>query len=353
MSPRAINIDGIGEVYQDVWADGQLIHPGVRSCEGRYEAIREWLKQYERPFTVLDIGACLGYFCTRILEDFEHASAVAVESKPQYQRVLKEIGSAYDGYAMIPRRIGIDVLQKWSMCEHFDVILALSIVHHFPGSMLANIKALQSLGRNLLLEIPVKGESACNQGTINKEYDQVIKYLDTVGYRLTTTVSHTTTKVGRKEVYKRPLYWVPGTWIQITRSMIDKPRAKYKLPVRIDADYRKADYESKGRELGVSYHEKRPLIHGFNLYNLLRLEYAMPSPEHMVSQIKTMKVIGQREDRDLRPWNMIWGRDGVTLIDERPNGLNEGWDAQLERCIKGIREGVTDPWWFHGRKKPK
>jgi hypothetical protein len=197
----------------------------------------------------------------------------------------------------------------------------------------------------------VKGESACNQGTINKEYDAVISYLNTVGYRMTTTVSHTTTKVGRKEIYKRPLYWVPGTWTHFTRSMIDKPRAKYKNPIRVEADFDRAEYENKGRELGVDYYEKRPLIHGFNLYNLLRLGYAMPSPERIVSLLKTMTVIGHCEYRDLRPWNMILGRTGISLIDERPNGLKEGWDKQMARCVKGIQDGITDPWWFHGREQ--
>lgn len=62
--------DNYQYLYQDHWVQGRAVKKGRRDCESRYQVIREKLNQLKQPFTVLDIGACSGYFSFRIAEEF-------------------------------------------------------------------------------------------------------------------------------------------------------------------------------------------------------------------------------------------------------------------------------------------
>jgi hypothetical protein len=52
-----------GEQYQDILVNGENIKSGIRVCENRYQIIEEYiLKNFKRPFTLLDLGSAQGYF---------------------------------------------------------------------------------------------------------------------------------------------------------------------------------------------------------------------------------------------------------------------------------------------------
>lgn len=64
--------------YQPVWINGQTLRDGKRESEQRYAAIRPILDKFTRPFTVLDIGCNMGYFCNRIAADYSHAVVIGL-----------------------------------------------------------------------------------------------------------------------------------------------------------------------------------------------------------------------------------------------------------------------------------
>ena len=74
-------------MYQDLWVKGKMIEKGTRECENRYNKIKEVLNRFNKHFTVLDIGACLGYFSFRIAEDFD-CTVTMIESNNEINDIL-------------------------------------------------------------------------------------------------------------------------------------------------------------------------------------------------------------------------------------------------------------------------
>ena len=70
------------DTYNDIRIKGKTISTGYRNSEERYEEIFKFCKQFNRPISVLDLGAAEGYFTFRLAEDFSGVF-IAVESNPE------------------------------------------------------------------------------------------------------------------------------------------------------------------------------------------------------------------------------------------------------------------------------
>ncbi|WP_430788230.1 class I SAM-dependent methyltransferase [Virgibacillus flavescens] len=119
-------------MYQDIWVKGKVIQKGRRECDNRYNKIKEYLTKYHfnEPFTVLDIGANFGYFSFRIAEDFD-ASVTMIESNSEINEIVKQNDN--DKVKLINQHVSVKDLKRIMQGENFDVILALSILHHFEN----------------------------------------------------------------------------------------------------------------------------------------------------------------------------------------------------------------------------
>jgi 2-polyprenyl-3-methyl-5-hydroxy-6-metoxy-1,4-benzoquinol methylase len=135
--------------YQDATRGGRVI-PGARDCAGRYEAISRALRD-ARGFTVLDFGANDGYFSRRLAEDFD-ASVTAVDDWKSLPRSVAHEPRV----SVIARRLSPHDVRHLG---EFDVVLALSVLHHVPewGEML---QALHDAARHVLfVETPDVSET--------------------------------------------------------------------------------------------------------------------------------------------------------------------------------------------------
>lgn len=110
--------------YQDEWVKGASRSAGYRDCAARYEAIRAELSGLRAPFSVLDLGAHSGYFSFRLAEDFG-ARCVAVDDYRALPRLAAENGDPR--VSVVDRRLGVREIDRLGP---FDVILALSVLHH-------------------------------------------------------------------------------------------------------------------------------------------------------------------------------------------------------------------------------
>ena len=70
------------DTYNDVRIQGQTISLGYRESVERYQEIFKFCKKFNRPISVLDLGAAEGYFTFRLSEDFSGVF-VAVEGDSQ------------------------------------------------------------------------------------------------------------------------------------------------------------------------------------------------------------------------------------------------------------------------------
>lgn len=108
---------------------------GVRDCAGRYDMIANEL-QGMRGFTVLDLGAYTGYFSTRLAAEFG-ATVTAVDNHNDLHRAV----AGHPSITPITRRMSpANVFDLGA----FDVVLALSFLHHVPEweSMLTTLIAI-------------------------------------------------------------------------------------------------------------------------------------------------------------------------------------------------------------------
>lgn len=134
--------------YQDMLPGSTSPGQGYRECAGRYRVIANALQEVPRPFTVLDLGAAEGYFSSRLAVEFG-AFVTAVEA-----RRIKDT-NYHQRVTWITKKVTPqDIVDLGS----FDVVLALSVLHHIP-EWEKTLNALVSVtGRYLFVETPHPSE---------------------------------------------------------------------------------------------------------------------------------------------------------------------------------------------------
>lgn len=101
---------------------------GKRDCEGRYQAIADYLHNRSEAkadqMRVLDFGAQAGYFAQRLAEDFD-AEVVAIDTNRKTLSRLRH-------HPKIRVKIAHYSPANLRALGHFDVVLGLSVLHHQP-----------------------------------------------------------------------------------------------------------------------------------------------------------------------------------------------------------------------------
>lgn len=138
--------------YQPRWVKGREVTDGQRDAQGRYLAIKDTIDDARSEGVsvarVLDLGAYGGYFSFRLAEDFL-ANVVAVDDHPELRRgVQANDNPLVEG---IYERLSVDQVRDLGT---FDVVLALSLLHHVPGweAMLETLLGMTE--RFLFIETP-------------------------------------------------------------------------------------------------------------------------------------------------------------------------------------------------------
>lgn len=139
-----LSIPDMTKPYQDEWVKGQVVQAGYRECANRYALIVSTLEHLRRPFTVLDLGACSGYFAHRLASELD-CRVTAVDSDPDLLRVAEANGDPR--VTVIPRRLTTNEILRLGS---FDVMLALSVFHHFTD-WYAAYDVARTISRALLI----------------------------------------------------------------------------------------------------------------------------------------------------------------------------------------------------------
>jgi SAM-dependent methyltransferase len=141
--------------YQKTEGAGLPTRGGSRECAGRWALLEPALRRFRRRFSVLDLGAAEGYFALRAARDFD-AVAVGLEASDAFAESCREVRP--ERVVSLRARVAVEDLEELAACEHFDVVLALSFVHHFPDPIRA-LRAVLNLGDVIVVEIPDHRES--------------------------------------------------------------------------------------------------------------------------------------------------------------------------------------------------
>ena len=156
--------------YQDVWVRGEAIIKGGRECELRFWAIYEALKETKKPLKVLDIGANMGYFSLRLSEKLP-GTYVMIEGQESTAQALLKVCKLNNNPSIVlfKRKLCLQDLKDLRAVEKFDVVMALSIIHHFEEPYQEVFETLMTLGHKLVFEPPIAEEHTLNQERIVNE----------------------------------------------------------------------------------------------------------------------------------------------------------------------------------------
>lgn len=147
--------------YQDLWVNGDILFKGCGpDCPSRYEALRPLFNQFDRPFSVLEIGANNGYFCFRIANDYD-ATCVMIDGTDRLKKIC-EANSSVKRVMYLKKLVTSNDLLKLAQTEHFDVVLCFHVLHHVNWRPF--FSALLKLGDYVVIETP-----PINDGFVSKK----------------------------------------------------------------------------------------------------------------------------------------------------------------------------------------
>ncbi|MFC1842081.1 class I SAM-dependent methyltransferase [Candidatus Dependentiae bacterium] len=165
--------------YQDIIINNVVIEKGYGpDCESRYNAIKNALLDFKKPITVLDIGAAEGYMSFRIAHDLESQCLMIGDPHGCGKALprLCKLNTSLNNISYLLKRMSAQDLEKLNKKRHFDVVIALNILHHFPQNKWKKAaKAILKLGDYVIIETPPAEDT---KQTGRKFLPDIIKFIE-------------------------------------------------------------------------------------------------------------------------------------------------------------------------------
>lgn len=169
--------------YQDIMVQNTVIQEGSQLCDLRYEMIKPILNAYDRPFSVLDIGAYEGYFSFKIAEEYPHACVVPLEGgyypeAAEKLNILCRMNAHLKNLNFLHHSLTLEDLKKLKMKEHFDVILALLVIHQIAEKQDARNLSYMERIQDCIDDLFQLGNDVIIEVSLPDVYPEVAVYVD-------------------------------------------------------------------------------------------------------------------------------------------------------------------------------
>ena len=296
------------DTYNDVRIKGQTISSGYRESEERYKEIFKFCKKFNRPISVLDLGAAEGYFTFRLSEDFSGVF-IAVESDSQRNLLDSCKKNNNRNILLLEKQMNLKNLKNLKEVQHFDIVLALNIVHHFDEPFQDVIDTLVSMSSFCFFEHPNSLENSAtkNSHRLKNEKLNLEKFEPQLLNKNESGLGDSTNKKLQRNM------WL----LKNTKSKtIDRPwRGTQKYNDEFGPDTQ-IDIKSNFDEIVIDYSlrdESRPWIQGIDLRTFLENNGVYPTNDDILNLIDDMKVDNAR---DLGPHNLILNGHELFAIDQ-------------------------------------
>ncbi len=294
--------------YNDIRINGKTISSGYRDSEKRYDEIFKFCKKFNRPISVLDLGAAEGYFTFRLSEDFSGVF-IAVESNPQ--RKLLELCEKNNSknILLLDKQMNLKHLKNLKEVQHFDIILALNVIHHFDEPFQDVLETLVSMSSFCFMEHPnvLENDSTKNYHRLQSETLHLEKFKPQL---LNKTQSGLGNSINKK--LDRTLWLLENTQPKtIDRGW--RGTSKYDEQFGPDSDIK---IKSNFDEISVDYglrDEKRNWIPGIDLRTFLENNGVYPTNHEILKLIDDMVLDNAQ---DLGPHNLILNGSCLFPIDQ-------------------------------------
>ena len=336
------------ELYQDQYVNGTVIVEGKRECSSRYDAMKKVFEKYNRPFTILDIGANFGYYSIRAATEYD-ATAIMVESENNEIKTLLNLcerNNCRNKLTVLQTRLNLYKLKEISKCEHFDVILALNILHHFDNEELLEVcEIFTKLGDNLILETPpVEDSGACGQNNLKTIIDffsnkDKIK-LGEFKRHTSNTFSEMVCLKTSGSVLEWPFYEYEKLF---DREGVDVEGMKNRgvdgaKPI-VESDFNSKKMRNPRKKEVLDW------IPGINLHTFINLNGIYPNVYNLIKKLENRNVFGDykwdNSNKDIMTHNFILNGSNLHIIDFDDTLIGSGApndQLQLEITINEIKK---------------
>ena len=296
------------DTYNDIRINGKTLSLGYRNSEKRYSEIFKFCKKFNRPISVLDLGAAEGYFTFRLAEDFDGVF-VAVESNPE--RKLLELCKKNNDHKvlLLNKQMNLKNLKNIKEVQHFDIVLALNIVHHFDEPFQDVLETLVSMSSFCFLEHPnsLENESTKNSQRLDTEKLDLEKFKPILLNKNPSGLGNSLNKKLERNL------WL----LQNTQSKtIDRGWRGASKYTEEFGPGNQISIKSNFNEINVDYglrDEKRNWIQGIDLRTFLEYDGVFPTHEKIINLIDNLKI---KNAKDLGPHNLILNGEHLFLIDQ-------------------------------------
>lgn len=296
------------DTYNDVRIQGQTISLGYRESVERYQEIFEFCKKFNRPISVLDLGAAEGYFTFRLSEDFSGVF-VAVEGDSKRNLLDSCKKNNNQNILLLEKQMNLKHLQNLKEVQHFDIVLALNVVHHFDEPFQDVLELLVSMSSFCFFEHPNSLENTAtkNSSRLKSEKLELEKFLPQL---LNKSKSGLGDPVNKK--LERNMWLLKNT----QSKTIDRAwRGTEKYDEEFGPDSH-IDIKSNFDEILIDYgsrNEKRNWIQGIDLRTFLENNGVYPTNDQVFDMINSMNADNAR---DLGPHNLILNGHELFPIDQ-------------------------------------
>ena len=161
--------DHYGDIYQDIRVKGDVVYPGWRDCEGRWNTIKPHIPANS---VVIDLGSNAGYFSQRIAEEIKNSMVWSMEYVPARWELQRDmlLENETPNVALTGHKMDIcSFLKLQYSVNRIDAIVALNVLEYYPPEELAEIlNVFSRISPLLIVEFPFLEESgaASHAGTV-------------------------------------------------------------------------------------------------------------------------------------------------------------------------------------------
>ena len=220
-------------------------------------------------------------------------------------------------------------------CEHFDVVLALSVVHWFGAKWRECIEAILKLGDNIIIDVPPVGD-VCATGT--KDLKNLNDYLSKIGKVIGKSKRHTTSHL--KCISN--LYLIEGEKKEISKvHWLWEGKSKSFYNIESNFDKKNLFKPCFGN---FAKKQKIKWIPGINLLTFKMLNGKYPTNKMLEDQLRLfdgclasdftlynfivqgnqLKIIDQDEGRHIkRPISSIEIDKNIRILNDKPENITE------------------------------
>ena len=314
------------DIYNDIRIKGETISSGYRNSEKRYDEIFEFCKKFNRPISVLDLGAAEGYFTFRLSEDFSGVF-IAVESNPERKLLESCIKNNDHKVLFLDKQMNLKNLKNLKEVQHFDIVLALNIIHHFDEPFQDVLDTLVSLSSFCFIEHPnlLENESTKNYHRLKTEKLNLEKFKPKL---LKKNQSGLGNSINQK--LERNMWLLENTQSKtIDRGW--RGTSKYHEQFGPNTEI---NIKSNFDEISVDYglrEEKRNWIHGIDLRTFLENNGVYPTNEEIIHLIDIMNIDNAK---DLGPHNLILNGKQLFPIDQNDKLDDVNTKEKLKAFLK-------------------